>query len=419
MPYDPLNLGAAANDRTGDRWRAGGQKINTMFAELFGVVDSIGLTFIGQESDFPVQDSSTITLESQHVYLVTAAITTAKKFTVEDGAVITALNILGPTLKYSGTGTMFTGTDATFTIREIQIDHPNAQGFSFTDTVGGNFLFINEKVRTVSGTKYGTFDNMQTVLIEGSSALSMGDGISFVGASWIVMSIDKFFIGTASAAFIGVDLGTATSSTIEFTNLIVNGPVGAFGISGLANSGNVPVGRLAMVNASEFGGGLTPLQNITNKDVRWLFNGNSPIGDTIEDSLLSLNNNATETVIAVVNTPVKVAGTFVTERESLFTSDASGTVTYIGERDVVIPVDIAATLRSASGTNKDVTLYLALNGTVIANSAKGNRVGVTDPRSISVPWQLSLSENDFLDIFAENNSDAINLVIIDAVLRVR
>jgi len=37
MPYDPLNLGAVANDRTGDKWRAGGQKLNTMLETLFNV----------------------------------------------------------------------------------------------------------------------------------------------------------------------------------------------------------------------------------------------------------------------------------------------------------------------------------------------------------------------------------------------
>ena len=35
MSYDPIGLGTTANDRLGDKWRAGGVKINAMFSALF------------------------------------------------------------------------------------------------------------------------------------------------------------------------------------------------------------------------------------------------------------------------------------------------------------------------------------------------------------------------------------------------
>ena len=38
MSYDPIDLGTTANDGTGDKWRAGGTKINAMFSALFGSV---------------------------------------------------------------------------------------------------------------------------------------------------------------------------------------------------------------------------------------------------------------------------------------------------------------------------------------------------------------------------------------------
>ena len=38
MAYDPIGLGDAANDGNGDRWRAGGTKINTMFSTLYTTV---------------------------------------------------------------------------------------------------------------------------------------------------------------------------------------------------------------------------------------------------------------------------------------------------------------------------------------------------------------------------------------------
>jgi hypothetical protein len=35
MSYDPIDLGTTANDRTGNKWREGGVKINAMFSALF------------------------------------------------------------------------------------------------------------------------------------------------------------------------------------------------------------------------------------------------------------------------------------------------------------------------------------------------------------------------------------------------
>ena len=206
---------------------------------------------------------------------------------------------------------------------------------------------------------------------------------------------------------------------IEISDFIAVAPPGAIGISGLASSGNLLPGQLATVENSSFIGGITDLQNITNQDVRWNFSDNSPTPDTLADALISLNGNATATVIPAVDTPTLVAGTWVDQGCSLFACSAAGRVTYIGERDGKFPIDIAVTIRSDSGTNKDIHVYLALNGAHVADSGKQDKVGVTDPTNISLPWQLNLSENDYLEVFVENNSDAIDLVVIDATLRVK
>jgi len=418
MPQQDIIIGAA-DAGLGDNYFDAFTKAQANFTELYGVVASIGIVFVGSEAGFPVQDATTITLEAQTQYIITAPITTAKSFTVQNAAVLSSSSTLGPLLTYTGVGSMFNIVDASFVIRYMQLNHPNAQGYSMTDTVGGNFAFLSDNVRHLSGTKYGTFNDPQTVLIEVGAAFAFNDGLSFTGSNILINSIDKLFIGSTDVGFKAIDLGASVSQTTEYRDVTANAPAGAFGISGLVSSGNIPTGRLAMVNNCEFGGGMAALENITNEDIRWNFKDNSPIPDTIVDAMVSLNGNATETVITTINTPVLVAGTWVVERDSLFTATTGGRVTYIGERDIVLPIDVTATINSASGTNKNIHAYVALNGTIIANSGKQNRVGVTDPRNTSVLWQLSMSTNDYLEIFIENNSDTINLVVSDAILRAR
>jgi hypothetical protein len=76
-----------------------------------------------------------------------------------------------------------------------------------------------------------------------------------------------------------------------------------------------------------------------------------------------------------------------------------------------------ATIQAASGTNKSITLYCAKNGSVVANSASTNIVGAGSPKNTSVHWQLEMAENDYVELWVENNTDTINLSVENAKIR--
>lgn len=379
----------------------------------------LGLVFISQESDFDVQDTTTITLETKKVYFLAGDITTSKRFIVEDGAVLTAYNSFGVVLTYTGTDPMFSGTDVSFTVREVVLDSPNAETFNFEDTVGGVKLFVANSTRVNSCTKLGTFDDLQTVQFINSATVLSDDGITVTGSNVLILSIDKLAMTSTDASFIGIDIGTSVIANIEMDNLYMNGPTGSIGISGTTASGNVPSGQIATLSNSSFVGNLTPLSGISSDDIRWLFSRNTPIPDTLEDALVSLTSNATETVISTSSTPVKATGTWVVQRASHFTADTTGKVTYKGERTLTVPVDISTTISAASGSNKDIAIYLAVNGTVISATALSNLVGSGDPRNTGITWQVSLDTDDYLELFVENNTDTVNLIVENAVLRVK
>lgn len=420
MVQQVINIGAAANDRTGDTWRDAMDKSNENFTELFEFDASQKTIQVAQESDFPVQDATTITLESGRLYFVTGSFTVAKRFVCENGASLNSSNELGVVLTYSGTGSMFTGVDVNFLISGLSLKATGGAAlFNFSDVALLNahvFIFRNGGVQQAA--KFGTFTSMASIVIADVGATSVDDGLTIIGAGWRVWRFQNFGQLSASAAFIGFDLGVATCNLMTFNTLLLSAPAGGIGISGAAASANVIVGNLATVVGCNFLGVITPLSGIAAGDIRWFFNLNNAIKDTMPDAMVSLNNNAAETVIATQSIPVKVNGTFTIERDTQFTADTTGRITYDGERDITSPIDIVTTVTSASGTNKDVKVYLALNGAFIANSGKIGRVGATDPRLVSSIWQLTLEPGDFLEIFIENNSDTINLVVVDAVLRV-
>jgi hypothetical protein len=382
------------------------------------ILDRSSVFEFKQESDFPVQDATTITLQSKVKYVLSADMATSKRFIVQDGATLTASNPDGFVLTYTGTEDMFSGTDVGFWINNITLNAPSSnQVYNFSGTSPVK-RFACDTVQIINAGKIGTFDTMFVVSISNSNTLEIGGGITIV-SNVVFMTIDRFAI-QGTQVITAFDLGSNVFSVnLEFTDLVVATAAGSIGISGLAASGNVPAGNLATVNDSLFVPGVTPLQNITNKDIRWKFTNNAPIPDTISTALLSLNGNATATVITAVNTPVLIAGTWVEATSSKFTVTAAGRATYIGEQDQLFGVDVTITNRSDSGTNKDITTYIAFNGSIISQTGQSNKVGVTEPKNNGLIWELTLSTNDYIEVWHENNSDDIDLVAIDVVLRIR
>ena len=171
-----INLGVVANDGTGTKWRAGGDVINENFTELYGLIGSIDFVFVAQESDFPVQDATTITLEAGQVYVVSGSFSVAKRFVCETGSSMSAFNTLGTVLTYTGSGTMFTGVDANFTINKIALNAPSAALFNFSDVaILNSHVVIIQDISVITALKTGTFTSLASIVVQDSGAFDVDD----------------------------------------------------------------------------------------------------------------------------------------------------------------------------------------------------------------------------------------------------
>lgn len=378
---------------------------------------------VNKLEDFPTPIAGVITLEANTDYVIgdTNVDVGTNRFALNSNVVITGSP--GPSkITSTHSGDLFSGGDLNlFNIRGCTIDAPNADIFNIVDTVPGTTIILSGN-RIERCSSLGIIQDVFGVNFETNSILEADTGITLVGINNIV-SLRQLVILSTSATFKGIDFGTSVSSTIEIVDLLCIAPVGALGISGLVDSGNVAIGSVANVNNSEFQGGMTALENITSDDIRWNFLGNSGISDSSPDSLIVLTNNVAETVITATSTDgsasVLVSGSWSLIRESQFSSTAGGRVTSLGERDIALPVTIQVTLESASGNNKTVAVYLAVNGVAIPEARGIAKVSANDPRTINIPWQINFSENDYVEIFVENQTDTVNLIVSDAIVRVR
>lgn len=388
---------------------------------IFGVASASGtnVVIVNQLSDFPTPIGDVITLVDNTNYIISSAVSTSNRFILGNNNLITANNLFSPILTSTTSGSMFTGVDKNFIISDISIDCPNGKVFDLSSPSfpNGNEFFI-ENLTILNCASVGTFNNLRTVDVDNFLAGNATQGINIIGAQWSFFAFDKTVFLSTSNTFIGFDFGVSVHDKVEINRTTITAPAGAIGIKGAASSANISPNKIASVITGDYGGGLTPLSGITSNDIRWEFIGNAGIPDSVCDALMAFNGNSAETIISFINTPVKVIAAWVVESSNRFTLTTDGRATYNGERDLSIPIDVAIDLKSASGGSINVSAYIALNGSVIAASKTPMVVSSSTIAFANIPWQLSTSQNDFIEVYVENNSGTINLIAGHAVMRI-
>ncbi|MCK5444966.1 MAG: hypothetical protein KAI73_05035 [Rhodospirillaceae bacterium] len=362
--------------------------------------------------DLPTPVGGVITLAGDTKYLFNNDIDIGiNRFVVGNNCVLDGADNIVITILHSGSGIMFTSANSSWTVRNLTVSCGSG---TFIDFDGSGTEIFQLKNSVVIVDSLGTIDDFQGIHIDDTQFQITTDGFLFGGTNGVILI--ESTLGTIAAGTL-YDLGTATFNGFAITDSFTTLNGTSVFLDGAASSANITSGNLGSVHNCRFFSTGTPLQTITIADIRWQFAINDDIQDTNKDCLMSQVNNAVETVISVVSTPVKLLGSWNEEDAFFFSTDATGKMTYIGEKDIEINVDMSFSGAPASGTNKDLKFYVAKNGTEITNSGAANRLSSGDAGRTSIMWRVSLSTNDFIEAFVENNTDTVNVLVTDAVLR--
>ena len=327
---------------------------------------------------------------------------------------LTANNINGSKLTYTGTGVMITGVDKSFDIHDIRLDAATAsEVFNLSETGGGNTKVLTMRTIAVDNClKFGTFDNLNAVDISDSNCLNADDGITVVSTGWLVFSITKFALVSTSATFIGIDFGTSTHQNLELQNLVLVAPAGGIGLKGLAASANLVANNLANVTSSTFIGGMTAfLSGIAENDIRWEFKGNAGPDDSTKaaDAYLSALQLV---VIGTQSVFTAIGGTqFLSDVGDRFNVSTAGIITYTSEQDACFIAGATATLDKVGGGSDVLAMRIAKNGTTEVKSQ--SQTQSADPTSVGSHAILALTKNDTVEVQVANNSSTGNIDVVD------
>lgn len=138
------------------------------------------------------------------------------------------------------------------------------------------------------------------------------------------------------------------------------------------------------------------------------FNFSSSNGDaryTNEIGSMSVSSPFVVT-ISTVNTPVKANGLNWTGDLLRRFSFGTARLTYTGTRPIPFQISSTLTIDSTSG-NDELSVYIAVNGTVKTESRSRAVAGVSTTFNPGIT--VELVENDYVEIFVENNTDASDI----------
>lgn len=367
---------------------------------------------VNQLSDFPSAVLGVITLASDTEYAIRNDISTSDRFVLGNNTVITGSDEEVVNLTYTGVGNMFTGSSVTSKLKNIKI---TCSSGTFLNFVGSGTEIFQLVDSTVIASTLGTIGGLNGVQLTSVQFNVTTNGFLLTGSNGVMLTTSMLATIAAGTLF---DLGTSTFNGISFTDCFSTLNGSSVFLSGAASSANLNTGALGSVHNCRFFGAGTPLSTITVFDLQWQFFINDAIPETHKDALMSMTGNTTATVITVAGTPVLIAGTWVQEHVSQFSTTAAGRITYNGIKDTHFDVTMSFSAEPVSGTNKVIGFYIYLNGTKITASEANATISAGGAKRVTVVWRVSMSTGDYVEAYVENETDTVDVLVSDAVMRV-
>lgn len=409
-----------ADAKSGDTLFSAFTKTQSNFDELYALSASLTV-FITEESDFPAQDATTITLEDGTAYVLPGNLTVTKRFvSATNGASsFIGFGLNSTTLTFTGSGTLFSGVNASIEIMNISIEPGIANDLmNYSSSSPVTNSVVMDKVVVGDCASYGTFNNLFVVLMDNCSATTT-TGLLFTGTIGI-LSLDRTNF-TGGSALKGIDFNSAIFTiSVNIARCSFIAPSGAFGLSGLTNSANIDTGLVASMSLCEFIGDITPLENISESDIRWEMGSNGRIPDSRNEADLFLDGGS-ETITTgsagdwqEIGTPSGGGISWISDIAERFTIGTDGVITYIGERDISAQLSGRATVEKSGGGSNILEVRFAINWNGTASDAglakSRAQTQNTSPTTVPVGALVTLTENDNIRMIFSNTDGASDII---------
>ena len=425
---DDLPIFAGTVKSTDDRLLeiVGNDDADITLVDVEGLLGS-NVFYIRQESDFPVQDDTKITLGTG-VYVITENVLISKPFVLLDDASVDiySVSLSNKFLLCNIDGTIFTGKPRFLYVHDIFVLGNNGVGFDSDATVFdielapvGRTTLYTRNVSLFNVADVGAIDGVTTLFMFDTDFSAFGAGLKVSNVLQMqtnVMRLNNLISGVSSND-IGISLSGAMGSVI--INGLAFEPITGESVYFIDPA--ITVNSLTISDGAfnrNSGGTFFAAGSLDETDVRFNIVNNGQQRDSATFGEFLATDNSTETVITAQNTPVKIVVTAASGNfERVTYTDRR--LTYVGSADITLRVQ-AVCRAFINQNNEDDTfsVYLAKNGTVLPDSQDKQVLGtaISNPSTLFIPFSLiELSTNDFIEVFVENNSTSNENIVFETL----
>lgn len=392
------------------------------------------ITFNSPDDMEPFLSGGEYLLPDNRSYLQGAGFTISNSIVPGDNSEWTSISSFHNPLIFTGPGIMFKAANRSFKISNTRAQCDNAEFINGEHSSPGLHSTNVTNVNLVNCKSIGTFNQARAIVFNGFSFSDAGTGYTINGINNLLLVFQDISGVTTSPTFKSFDLGTSVAQFPSIRNYqVLSAAPGAVGIDGLADSGNVAVGSKFFVQNSQFLGAITPLVNIDPSDVRWEFDNNTPISNTVNAADMYLSKGTaieqitinTVGVFEEIGTPSAAGVSWVFDVDSRYEISSAGVMTYIGVENVCPEVISRATVSKQGGGADELEVRLAKNWIFDATPGVGGieKTRATTqnsaPTTIPVGGLIELSNGDTLRLIYANNGTTSNINTPVSEIRVK
>ena len=295
--------------------------------------------------------------------------------------------------------------------RGVKADGANrGPSYNFAlDWIGVNFQAITTQAWLINDVSNFVYD---------TGAVLSSLGCTFSGDIDTVALNNSLFTGTGGAGNIIALTDTFNCSRrfrAIYTSIVAFGSTVGVDIDAAAT---IPTEGF-ILDTINFSGGSTYINGIVYTDLesRWI--ECKGVTNTARLGFLTMSGNATNTVIATINTPVKVAGTTTASATNQRFTHSNNRLTYAGGIDATFEATASVSFTCPGAANENISLYLAKNGSVITTSKmSANTRQAGTPANATVIAEFPMTDTDYMEVFIENNSSDADLLVDTMSLKV-
>ena len=318
--------------------------------------------YINQLSDFPTPVANEIILEDGIVYKCSSVDISPNLFRVNPGDTVALISDSSSNaiLTSDTTAGLITSTDGIVITSDISFDAPMGRIYDLDQNTGTCSLFATN-VQHLGAVLPSRFEDLLTTSIFNCRFASHTNGVlSFFGSNLGEFRGSENSFGLSILGII-MDLGAAVFESYNFNdNRLITTTFNTFMSSSIGGSGNIAVGGIGRVLNTANAGSDPTLVGIDPSDIRWDFEGNKDITDSIVNFTTYIT--ATELVtITTLGVFVPIAGVNWTTGpiSNRWTVDTAGIATFNGEDEINMKFTIDAPLfRLGGGGAQDIAIRL-------------------------------------------------------------